>query len=122
MGKNYGLTDTEAEIMELLWQSEEPLPFKAIMEVAENKWMKSWKKQTLNTYLTNLQKLGLVGADKNAKHYRYYPLCTKEEHIQRWTQKLVKECFGDSISSLVLAFTGGGKLSKEEAERLKGLL
>ena len=33
MGKNYGLTDTEAEIMELLWQSEEPLPFKAIMEV-----------------------------------------------------------------------------------------
>lgn len=122
MGKNYGLTDTEAKIMELLWQAEDPLPFKAIMEVADHTWMKNWKKQTLNTYLTNLQKLGLVGVDKSAKHYLYYPLCTKEEHIQRWTQKLVKECFDDSISSLVLAFTGGGKLSAREAEKLKELL
>lgn len=123
MGKNYGLTNTEMEIMELLWQAQGPLPFKELIRYANEEWKKNWKKQTLNTYLNNLQRMGLVEIDKTATpRYLYCALCTKEELIRNWTRKMVKEYFDNSISGLVAAFTGGEKLSKEEAEKLKKLL
>ncbi len=123
MGKNYGLTNTEMEIMELLWQAEEPLPFRELIRYANEEWKKNWKKQTLNTYLNNLLRIGLVGIDKRATpHYLYYALCTKEELIRGWTRKVVEEYFDNSISSFVMAFTGKQKLSEAEAEKLKKLL
>ena len=42
MKKNYGLTNTEMQIMELLWQAESPMTFREIMAVAANVWNKGW--------------------------------------------------------------------------------
>lgn len=36
MNKTYGLTNTESQIMELLWQAEKPMTFREIMSVALN--------------------------------------------------------------------------------------
>ena len=82
MKKNYGLTNTELQIMELLWASQEPMSFRKIMDVAVNEWKKTWKVQTLNSFLLGLQKMGLVGTDRGMSSYNvYYALCTKEQHI-----------------------------------------
>ena len=51
MKKNYGLTNTELQIMELLWSEKRPMTFREIMDVAKNEWKKEWKVQTLNTFL-----------------------------------------------------------------------
>lgn len=48
MKKTYGLTNTELQIMELLWKAEEPMTFREIMSVALNEWKKTWKVQTLS--------------------------------------------------------------------------
>ena len=40
MNKNYGLTNTELQIMELLWKENRPMAFREIMEVARNQWKK----------------------------------------------------------------------------------
>ncbi len=56
--KNYGLTNTELQNMELLWEAEEPMTFREIMNVATTEWKKTWKVQTLNTFLIGLQKMG----------------------------------------------------------------
>lgn len=123
MKKNYGLTNTELQIMELLWEEEKPLAFREIMDVARNEWKKTWKVQTLNTYLINLQKVGLIGTDRTLTQYNaYFALCTKEEHIHNWTKKMVKDCYDNSISKFFAAFTGGKKLSAEEVEEIKRLL
>ena len=61
MKKEYGLTKTEMQIMELLWDAQKPMSFREIMNVAMNEWNKTWKAQTLNTFLLGLQKMGLVG-------------------------------------------------------------
>ncbi len=122
MERNYGLSNTEMLIMELLWRTGEPMSFKEIMDVAQNEWKKTWKAQTLNTYLINLQKIKMVGTDRSSTHYMYYALCSKEELIHNWTRHLVEECFDNSISRLFAAFIGDKKLSEEEAEELKKLL
>ena len=123
MKKNYGLTNTELQIMELLWAAKEPMSFRDIMGVATTEWKKSWKVQTLNTFLLGLQKMGLVGTDKSMSSYNmYYALCTKEQHIHSWTKKMVAECYGNSFARFVAAFIGDGKLSEEEADELRKLL
>ncbi len=123
MKKNYGLTNTELQIMELLWAAKEPMSFRDIMDVATTEWKKSWKVQTLNTFLLGLQKMGLVGTDKSMSTYNmYYALCTKEQHIHNWTKKMVAECYENSFARFVAAFIGDGKLSEEEADELRKLL
>lgn len=47
MKKNYGLTKTEEQIMELLWAAEVPMTFREIMDIATSEWGKAWKTQTL---------------------------------------------------------------------------
>lgn len=123
MKKNYGLTNTELQIMELLWAAKEPMSFRDIMDVATTEWKKSWKVQTLNTFLLGLQKMGLVGTDKSMSTYNmYYALCTKEQHIHNWTKKMVAECYENSFARFVAAFIGEGKLSEEDADELRKLL
>lgn len=123
MKKNYGLTNTELQIMELLWAAKEPMSFRDIMDVATAEWKKSWKVQTLNTFLLGLKKMGLVGTDKSMSTYNmYYALCTKEQHIHNWTKKMVAECYENSFARFVAAFIGDGKLTEEEADELRRLL
>ena len=122
MKKNYGLTNTEMQIMELLWQVDGPVTFREIMDTSSNEWGKNWKVQTLSTYLITLQKMGLVDSERSGCSNAYQAVCSKEEHIHNWTRKLVETCFDNSFSRFALAFVGNGKLSKEDAEELKKLL
>lgn len=123
MNKTYGLTNTEMQIMELLWQAEKPMTFREIMAVAIDKWEKTWKVQTLSTYLANLQRMGMIEAAKGATPYNaYYAACTKEQHIHNWTKKLVADCYGNSFSRFVAAFIGDGKLPEKDVEELRKLL
>ncbi len=122
--KNYGLTNTELLIMELLWSKGRPMSFREIMDVATKEWKKDWKVQTLNTFLNGLQKMGMIRAERSmtSSYNVYYPLCTKEQHIHKWTKEMVEVCYDNSFRRLVSAFIGDGKLSKEDAEELKKLL
>lgn len=119
----YSLSDTEKKIMELLWQLKEPLSLRETMNYLNEKLNKNWKQQTIGTYLSHLEKAGLVHIDKRfARSYLYFPTCTKEEYTQKYLQKLVSESFNNSIADLVCAFTGGKKLSKKDLEELQKLI
>ena len=123
VNKKYGLTSTEMQIMDLLWQAEQPMTFREIMSVALNDWKKTWKVQTLSTYLANLQRMGMIEAEKTITPYNaYYATFTKEQHIHNWTKKMVAECYENSISRLMYAFIGEETLSEKEAEELRKLL
>lgn len=118
----FGLTSNELDVMEMFWSKKDSMSFGEILEYMSTVFKKDWKSQTLNTYLSNLRKAGLVQIDRTNYHYQYSAACTKEEYIHRWTQKLVEDTYGNSISSLVAAFIGDGELSPEEAERIQKLI
>lgn len=121
MKNNYGLTNTELLIMELLWKEARPMSFREIMDVARKEWKKEWKVQTLNTFLNGLQKTKLIRAERSlASSYNvYYALVTREQHIHKWTKELVEVCYDNSITYLVKAYIGDGQLSEQEKKELK---
>lgn len=123
MKKYYGLTNTEAEIMNIFWDSQKKMfTFKELMEYTRENLNKEWKKQTLSTFLANLQKLGLLEVRTNGRCYVYYAISSREEYIHKWTKELVRADYDNSIGKFMAAFTGGSKLSKEEAEEIKNLI
>lgn len=122
MKKTYGLTNTETEIMELLWKADHKMSFRELLDYFTTELHKDWKKQTLSSYLIALQKAGLISADASGKNYFYYAACTKEEHIHNWTKELLNQSFGNSLGRFMAAFSGGAKLSEKEVEELRKYL
>lgn len=122
MEKKYGLSYTELELMDFLWAENRAVTFKELMEYANNSLKKNWKKQTLGTYLRNLQLAGLIGVDDEKKNYSYYALNTREEHIEKWVKGFLGDFFDNSIGKFISAFSGGKELSDKDAEELRRFL
>ncbi|MDO4339101.1 MAG: BlaI/MecI/CopY family transcriptional regulator [Eubacteriales bacterium] len=122
MEKKFGLSETEYEIMEFLWSSDHKLTFREILEYFNTVKNKDWKKQTLSTFLTILQKEGYILADMSGKKYLYYPAQTKDAHITAWVRQLCKNSFENSLGNFLTAFSGGQKLSQEDADELRAYL
>lgn len=123
MKKYYGLTATEMEIMNIFWDcGQEEFTFRELTEYARENLKKEWKKQTLSTFLTNLHKMGLLEVKTSGRNYIYYTVYSREEYIDEWARELIRTDFGNSLSRFVSAFTGGTRLSKEEADEIRKLL
>ena len=110
------LSPTEKEIMEVLWKSEGMTNNDIVLCFREKG--KDWKRQTTSTFLTRLLQKGVVVKEG----HKYRAGCTKKEFEQRQTREILDSLYGGSLSNFIEALTGGGKMTKEEAEELEDLL
>lgn len=122
MEKKFGLSETEYELMGFFWESDRKLSFREILDYFNEIKKKDWKKQTLSSFLTILQKEGHIKTDISGKKYLYYPSRTKQKHIKVWMKQLCKESFDNSLLKFVQAFTGGERISHETAQELRDYL
>ena len=109
------LTTAEEKLAEIIWEKEK-IPSPTLVELSFSEM--GWKKST--TY-TVLKKLCHKGVCKN-EHAIVEVLLSKEDLKTQQSRSYVKDSFGGSLPRFVSAFIGGGKISAEEAEELKGLI
>lgn len=117
-----GLSDSELEVMEVLWKKDEPMSFGELLNYFDSHTEKSWKKQTLNTFLFRMQQKNLVQIVAEGKHKQYIPAMTKEEYLLRESKAFLNKNYQGSIVKMVAAFNGSEELEKDEIARLKQLL
>lgn len=117
-----GLSDSELEVMEVLWKKEEPMSFGELLNYFDSYTEKSWKKQTLNTFLFRMQQKNLVQIITEGKHKLYIPAMTKEEYLLTESKAFLNKNYQGSIVKMVAAFNGSEKLEKDEIAKLKQLL
>ena len=110
------LSPTETEIMEVLWKSEGMTNNEIILYFRERG--KDWKRQTTSTFLTRLMQKGVVVKDG----HKYMAGYTKKEFEQRQTREILDSMYGGSLANFIAALTGGGKITKEEAEELRDII
>ena len=123
MKKYFGLTNTEAEIMSLFWDfGKDAFTFRELSQYAREFLEKDWKKQTLSTFLSNLQKMGLLEVKVKGRNYIYYSVYSRQEYINQWARDLIRTQFCNSLSTFVAAFTSPSVLSKEETDHIRKLL
>lgn len=123
MGRgHYGLSEAEEQIMEMIWEQNREIGFSQVMDYLVNEKGSTWKKQTVKTYLDHLVKKKALSSRKEGNKCIYYPSMSKQHYISYWTKKIMDDVCHGSLKNLILAFTGGEKITPKETEEILELL
>jgi len=109
------ISDSELEIMRILWREQRPLKVSEFRDELEQK--KSWNKSTTGTLVTRLRDKNLIEPTERYGVARYIPLVTEDEYIFA-SEKALIEKFG-SAKKLAVAMVRNGHLSDADIEELR---
>jgi BlaI family penicillinase repressor len=110
------ISDSELEIMRVLWDAGKPLSYAEIRTILESKT--DWKKSTIQTLLGRLCKKEAV-----ITHQHYVQLYSsnvnEEEYIRAEGLNFIDKLFGGNAMKLVTALCKDGKLNESDVDELK---
>lgn len=112
------LYDSELKLMELLWESPEPLTAKEISALAAQRI--GWSRNTTYTVLTKLAAKGIIRREEPG--FRCIPLATRQEVQHAEAVSLLQRLFGGSKRALVSALLEDAPLTGEEAAALHDMI
>lgn len=69
----------ERLVMKIIWDSTEDLALQEVMQRVNEENGKSWKPQTVSTFLTRLVKKGFLSMYRKGRYCYYQPLVSKED-------------------------------------------
>ena len=110
------ISDSELEVMKLLWEAGEALPVTAIREALQQS--RGWEATTVKTLVSRLVNKGAVRQEKRRVYY-YSPLIGEEEYNAWATGSLIRRLYRGSAKSLVAALVHSEGLTAEELEELR---
>jgi len=114
--KSVKITESEAEVMKILWNSEKPLPVSVITEELLKKC--GWDSSTTRTFLRRLCQKGAVLSEKKEVFY-YSPAITEKEYNLAHTQQLIDRLYDGSAKDLVAALLSQKKLDDDDIAELR---
>ena len=110
------ITDSELEVMKLLWCAEDALPVTAIREQLQES--KGWEPATIKTLISRLVSKGAVHQEKRNVYY-YSPAITEKEYSTWATKDLVTRIFNGKASDLIASLVDSNGLSQEDLDELR---
>ena len=109
--EKYGLCESEFSLMDIIWDNA-PADAASIVKLSQQKL--SWSRSTTYTLLKRLENKGFIRKEEST----VVPLIKREQVQDYETDRIVERTFKGSFPSLVSAFLGKSKISKEEADKL----
>ncbi len=116
------LSDSELDVMEVLWEKGEPMSFGEILDYFNVHTEKEWKKQTLNTFLFRMQQKNLLRIIADGRYKQYIPAMTRAEYLMEESKAFLNKNYQGSIVKMFASFNGGETLEKDEIAKLKQIL
>ncbi len=114
---DYRISDSEWPVMQILWEHESLTQMEIMQQLS-----REWNKNTVHTFLTRLEKKGLVMIDKTVSPHRYQATVKREECVYQEKQSFLNKVYAGSVGKLVSSFLQDGDLSKEEIADLRKML
>ena len=113
------ISDAELEVMQVLWQSGEPIPIARVRELLAQR--REWDGSTVKTLLRRLCEKGAVQAEKREVFY-YSPLISQQEY-QNWsTNTLIDRVYQGSAKALAAFLVRGDQLTADDLKQLWAML
>ena len=112
------ISDSELEVMKLLWQAEDALPVTEIREALQRS--RGWEATTVKTLVSRLVFKGVIAQEKRNVFY-YSPRITEQEYNTWATQGLIRRLYHGSAKDLVAALVHSEGLSRQDLEELQKL-
>ncbi|SDI17136.1 BlaI/MecI/CopY family transcriptional regulator [Desulfosporosinus hippei] len=112
------ITDSEVEVMRVLWDAGRELPISDIRKTLEQ--TSNWESSTIKTLLRRLCDKGVVFVSKKEVLY-YTPLVSEAEYNEYSTQSLIDRLYSGSAKNLVASLLGSKKLDDSDIKELRNL-
>lgn len=113
------ISDSEWEIMKIIWQNDSITSTKIINELQEKT---NWKSSTIKTLINRLLNKEAISFTKKGKEYYYFSIVSEEECIKKESKSFLSKVFNGSLNSMVVNFVKSQKLTKTEIDDLKSIL
>ncbi|WP_421617777.1 BlaI/MecI/CopY family transcriptional regulator [Brevibacillus sp. TJ4] len=118
MKKVHKLSETELELMKVIWESEPPVTSTELLQIFAARG-KEWKGQTISTFLSRLVDKGVLESTRHGRTNKYVPLITPDDYKLAEAEHVLDGLYQGSVKNLIAALYDGDKLSDEDIEELK---
>lgn len=112
------ITDSELEVMQVLWEAEDALPLTEIRQTLQAR--KGWESTTIKTLVQRLCTKGAIEQEKRKVFY-YRPLVTEGEYNRWATGNLIHKLYRGSAKRLVAALVDSDGLTEADLEELRAM-
>ncbi|MGO4530555.1 BlaI/MecI/CopY family transcriptional regulator [Paenibacillus sp. 2TAF8] len=111
-------SETELELMEVIWSCTPPVTSSELLDMFKLKG-KEWKAQTISTFLSRLVDKGALTVTRQGRTNYYEPLLLPEDYKLQKTKTVLDGLYQGSVKNLVSAMYDGDKLSEDDIAELK---
>ena len=112
------ITDSELEVMKLLWRAKDALPVTAIREQLQES--KGWEPATIKTLIARLVSKGAVRQEKRNVYY-YSPIITEKEYSSWATKDLITRIYNGKARDLIASLVDSEGLSQDDIAELRDM-
>jgi len=119
MSKTFKPTESELEILSILWEKESA-SVRTVHEVVQN--TKDVGYTTTLKLMQIMHEKGLVTRDESSKTHIYTPAIARETAQEQYITKMIKTLFSGSSSQLVLQALGNHQPSNQDLAEIKSLI
>lgn len=111
------ISDSEMEIMKIIWRKDEPISTAVILEELPKE--NSWKTTTVMTLLSRLVEKGILKVKKIGKLNHYVPKVTEEEYKGVQTNMFLEDMHNGSVKNFMATLYNNKNISEEDISELK---
>lgn len=112
------MSDSEKEIMEIIWDNGGRIYISDLLDAVERSG-REWKRTTVRTFLTRLMEKGLLLGVRQGKNCEYRASVSREEYLSGQARNFVEEVFDGNVKDLLASLIGPEKMGAEEVRQLQ---
>lgn len=114
------LSDSEFEIMKVLWSQETPMTSNEILDRVKDRY--DWKLAGLMTFLARMVDKGYVYCDRSTRTNYYSAVVSQDEYKFQESESFLEKLYDNSATNLIAHLCKGKKISKKEITELRDYL
>lgn len=114
------LSDSEFEIMKVLWKENKALTSNEILDGVNDKL--DWKLASLMTALARMVDKGYVCCDRSTRTNYYSAIVSEEQYKIEESESFLEKLYDKSATKLIASLYKGSKISGKEIKDLRAYL
>lgn len=116
------ITEMEQLVMKCIWTSDEDMSLPNVMGIANGKYKKDWKPQTVSTYLSHLVKKGYLNFYRQGRTFKYHSLIDEADYRAEVLKNHIEFWDDGDINLFAKDLLSDGTVSSEQLAELKKAL
>lgn len=116
------LTDCEQQVMKTIWRADRDLTMMEIVEKVNAAFHKTWKPQTISTFLSRLVKKDFLNMYRQGRVFYYHSIIPEKSYSQHVMNENVAFWFDGDASRFVEAIREERGLSEAEVNGIRKII